>query len=453
MYLRSLNVQNLKLVRSLPLSFTKKDGSPRMWTVLVGENGLCKTALLQAIALAAAGHERGNQLVAARTFPDRRRPSSTVSIEATFEFSKARHARRKYPGIPDGSLLNPPLLRSMVIIEPRASILTATSRYIDASGGDVPSTDLNPLSAARSKLELKDGKEIPLSDWFVAAYGVGRALWPSKNGAIGSDFDAGHERFKSLFDMEYKIPGICFADVLEDPGEYAKTLQSVLVKEGHVLPDRITKIELAGGGGVTESNDLLAGPRFEWSAGSSKLKVPAVGLSQGYQGTIAWIADLLGHAFWEAQTPFKYQELEGLVLIDELDLYLHPRWQVELVPKLKQAFPRVQFVVTTHSPMLLPGFEKDEIVRLCLNEEGDVVREEVDRSPALMSGSEIYAQFFGIDDLYPTVLARKLRRYGYLAANPYRTNEEDAEVKGLREALRLADVAVGFEPETRQVLA
>ena len=61
----------------------------------------------------------------------------------------------------------------------------------------------------------------------------------------------------------------------------------------------------------------------------------------------------------------------GLVLIDELDLYLHPLWQVGLVRALKATFPRVQFIVTTHSPMLLPGLERDEIIHLKLDDAGN----------------------------------------------------------------------------------
>lgn len=90
-------------------------------------------------------------------------------------------------------------------------------------------------------------------------------------------------------------------------------------------------------------------------------------------------------------------EMSGLVLIDEIDLHLHPSWQAELVPKLKKVFPRMQFVVTTRSPLVLPGFAKDEIVRLGRNRDGDVITRKTGESPALMTGSELYEEFFGID--------------------------------------------------------
>jgi recombinational DNA repair ATPase RecF len=62
MYIRNLHIENLKLLRDVRIPFTR-EGEIRRWTVLVGENGLCKTTILQAIALAASGPDRANQLL------------------------------------------------------------------------------------------------------------------------------------------------------------------------------------------------------------------------------------------------------------------------------------------------------------------------------------------------------------------------------------------------------
>ncbi|WP_309708889.1 AAA family ATPase [Armatimonas sp.] len=60
------------------------------------------------------------------------------------------------------------------------------------------------------------------------------------------------------------------------------------------------------------------------------------------------------------------QETPGVVLIDELDLHLHPNWQRTIVPNLRRAFPKVQFFVTTHSPIILQGLDPklDRVIRL-----------------------------------------------------------------------------------------
>ncbi|HYO70352.1 MAG TPA: AAA family ATPase [Archangium sp.] len=94
--------------------------------------------------------------------------------------------------------------------------------------------------------------------------------------------------------------------------------------------------------------------------------------------------------------------MEGLVLIDEIDLHLHPKWQLGLIPTLKRVFPKLQFIVTTHSPMLLPGLSREEVVILGTDTEGNVIAHESPESPSLLTGSEIYRTFFGIDRLHPS---------------------------------------------------
>src|SRR3954452_23317175 len=99
MYVRSLHVQHVKLLRDVQVDFLGADGRPRMWTVFVGENRLCKTTLLQTIAAAASGQDRGTQLVSdvVASWPDLRNPVD-LSIDAVFGFSDLRHAQRTYPG-------------------------------------------------------------------------------------------------------------------------------------------------------------------------------------------------------------------------------------------------------------------------------------------------------------------------------------------------------------------
>jgi predicted ATP-binding protein involved in virulence len=58
------------------------------------------------------------------------------------------------------------------------------------------------------------------------------------------------------------------------------------------------------------------------------------------------------------------KESPGLVLIDELDLHLHPKWQRRVVDDLKRTFPRIQFICTTHSPFLIQALEPGELLRL-----------------------------------------------------------------------------------------
>ena len=76
----------------------------------------------------------------------------------------------------------------------------------------------------------------------------------------------------------------------------------------------------------------------------------------------AWLTDLIGHVILEAKADVQPEEMEGLALIDELDLFLHPEWQNGLIPALRRIFPRMQFIATTHSPLLLSHLRRDEVV-------------------------------------------------------------------------------------------
>ena len=70
-------------------------------------------------------------------------------------------------------------------------------------------------------------------------------------------------------------------------------------------------------------------------------------------------------------------EFDGVILIDEIDLHLHPILQSKLIKALKEIFPRVQFIVTTHSPSVLQTLDRNEIISLGQNSDGDTIVNEL----------------------------------------------------------------------------
>lgn len=182
-----------------------------------------------------------------------------------------------------------------------------------------------------------------------------------------------------MFDRSELI-GTGFADHFDNDqaSVFARILEKALLAHADLLPN-IDDLELRGQGGANTADRLISSHHFGVRAGADTVKVPATWLSHGYQAAIAWLADVVGHVLWEASAAglsidIEPEDMEGLVLVDELDLHLHPRWQVGLIPALEQTFPRLQFVVTTHSPMLLAGLEADEIVMLEQDPQtGDIV--------------------------------------------------------------------------------
>ena len=90
--------------------------------------------------------------------------------------------------------------------------------------------------------------------------------------------------------------------------------------------------------------------------------LPVRQLSDGERGLLALVLDLtrrLSQANPELGDPAT--EAEAVVLIDEIDLHLHPKWQRQVVRKLTDAFPKCQFIATTHSPQIIGEVESDRI--------------------------------------------------------------------------------------------
>jgi AAA domain, putative AbiEii toxin, Type IV TA system len=440
MYVRHLRVREVKLLRDVEVDFVGADDAPRMWTVFVGENRLCKTTLLQTIAAAASGVDRGTQLASdvIASWPDLRNPVP-LSIEAEFGFSHTRHGHRRYPGhqlAPPGVV---PRLSSRLLLEPDKRIFQGESRY---SGGYIGATGWggDPLAEARAQA---------LPGWFVAGYGPSRLLPGAGKAARQSEPTL--DRLRPLFGES--LIGTGFIELLgEDLGRaFAKVLQAIFVSGG-LLP-HVTALDLRGRGGIRSAKDLAEAQRFEMDvldAHGARIRVPATWLSQGYQSVIAWLADLVGQILLEAGEPIESADMEGTVLVDEIDLHLHPTWQVRLIPALKQVFPRLQFIATTHSPMVLPALAAEEVILLSQNAEGSVVATPSMQSPALLTGSELYGAFFEIRKLYPEALGDKLHRYGYLASDPTRTAEEDKLMRALREELLASGVTFDWEPVARE---
>jgi hypothetical protein len=451
MFIKELRVRNLKLLRDAVVSFTQADGTARQWTVFVGENGLCKTSLLQAVAMAASGATRSNQLANVPSLRDKRHPDELLEVVARFGFGSEFHAVREYPGIEKPEV--PPDIESTIGLPHDYSQLVGGSEFL-IPGTELPLPRTTPLSSdpLQSRLDpLSEARARNRPHWFVVGYGVGRRLPVPQSQR--EELDPAQDRLRSLFDVTHSIIGTDFISRFDEPRarEYARRLREAFIEFG-LLP-HMDNLELRGRGGVTTPAALIESHRFEQTFARGRLSIPAVWLSHGYQSTISWVADLIGQVLQEARdTNVPLDQMEGIVLIDELDLHLHPRWQRTLVETLRKAFKRLQFIATTHSPMVLPGLRHDEIFIMRQNEEGDVHAEQASQSARLMTGSELYRSFFDITSVYPNELGQKLRDYGYLAGNPFRTDAEDARMLQLLAELRSEGIEPEWSPAPRRPL-
>jgi predicted ATP-binding protein involved in virulence len=145
--------------------------------------------------------------------------------------------------------------------------------------------------------------------------------------------------------------------------------------------------------------------------------------------------------------------ISGVVLIDELEQHLHPSWQREVVRALRQQFPGVQFIATTHSALCALGTTAipDESQVILLRGAGDAVEPVPYSPPESQSVNQILmSPLFGLFSASSFGLAANISRYAKLKAMPERTPEQGAELAELREVL---EGALGpFEDEFRRNL-
>ena len=123
------------------------------------------------------------------------------------------------------------------------------------------------------------------------------------------------------------------------------------------------------------------------------VRLPMGALSDGYRAYIGWVGDMLYHICMGAPSGAKLVENCGIVLVDEIDLHLHPEWQRRVIPTLAKAFPNIQFIFTTHSPIVVGSVEWSNIH--VLGEHGP------EQSPNAVSGLSadqiLLSPYFGLD--------------------------------------------------------
>ncbi|XHS78541.1 AAA family ATPase [Burkholderiaceae bacterium UC74_6] len=178
-------------------------------------------------------------------------------------------------------------------------------------------------------------------------------------------------------------------------------------------------------------------------------KIPFKYLSDGYLTHAGWFLDLV--ARWidrqpkDAVIPESFLEkMSGLVLLDEIDLHLHPRWQLDIITKTRQLMPRMSFIVTTHNPLTLVGAMAKEVIVLERNSDGVAAYQRED-APRLLTGGQLYREYFGIEDFLPDELGRKLNRFEFLSGYALRTAEEEHEVHALQLELKNSGIDAGWK--------
>jgi len=85
-------------------------------------------------------------------------------------------------------------------------------------------------------------------------------------------------------------------------------------------------------------------------------------LSEGYKSVIIFVSDLIFRLLKNNNQIEDAMLQQGIVLVDEIDLHLHPKWQRSIISKLRKLFPNIQFIFTTHSPSMIQGASDDSFI-------------------------------------------------------------------------------------------
>ena len=164
-------------------------------------------------------------------------------------------------------------------------------------------------------------------------------------------------------------------------------------------------------------------------------------LSSGERSFIVLLADLARRVqVFEPGKPL--DEIAAIVLIDEIELNLHPAWQSEIVPMLAEVFAACQFIVTTHSPQVLSGVESRQ-VRILESDASGTMKVSTPLSTRGRTSNYLLEGVFGASERYPPVDA-------LIGDFNAAIDREDAAAAA--EKLAMLEEEIGDDPATLLVL-
>ena len=304
-------------------------------TVLFAENGGGKTALLTALATGLAVFQRGAPKALKL---DAKRDPRTRTLD--------EQGRREPVG---------PCKVAWTADVGESESVTWSMAAHPASGRKV--NEHQPIFEALERVRVP-GERWPLFAW----YGVDRLGWSRGRQRKIERMGDRWEAYASALD-----PNLDEAPLLqwlqdEMLGDVVRRQQD---EPERLFHEAVMETTVRATPGVTHGwyDPAKQGPVVRFEDGHA---APWSELSDGYHVFIALVADIARRAVMlneidGAEAP---KRVEGVVLIDEIDLHLHPRWQRVALPRLRDAFPRLQLVVTTHSPQILSSAENRQVRRL-----------------------------------------------------------------------------------------
>jgi uncharacterized protein (TIGR02646 family) len=161
-------------------------------------------------------------------------------------------------------------------------------------------------------------------------------------------------------------------------------------------------------------------------------------LSDGYQSVLALATDIMAVMLdrWTSMAA-----AEGVVLLDEVGSHLHPRWRMRVISSLRDAFPKVQFLCTTHDPLCLRGLEDGEVV-LMRRDADNRIHALTDLPPVkgLTVNQLLTSEHFGLSSTMDPSIEKHFERYSELLSETRLGKRQKKELDNLTKALAKYDL-------------
>ena len=335
MYITRVEIKNVRIIESLDWQI--EEGREAGWHVFLGDNGSGKSSFLKAVALGLIGPKYSYELRQnwASWLRDRQDHGS-VHLTTRFEIQ-----RKKAPGEIDLQVAFPSPCRFGVVF----------SRDEEQVGLE---TEEQPTEGFLGYKYLNRNK-----DYFAASYGPFRRF--SQSNKENSARDTRVRPHLSLFDDSFAlIDSLAWLQELqfkklEGDNAGATLLDHIIafINEEAFLPNSVTLTEVSS-----------EGVFFQDGNGN---KVTVDNLSDGFRSMLSLTLDLFfqlakkygGNNLFV--TDHRRVDCPGVVLIDEIDAHLHPTWQRRVGHWFTKHFPNIQFLVTTHSPLICQAAEHGSV--------------------------------------------------------------------------------------------
>jgi energy-coupling factor transporter ATP-binding protein EcfA2 len=411
-YLTSVAIRNVRCFGAeQTLSLRGADGKPARWTVILGENGVGKTTLLQLIALLSVEDSR--------------------KVEHRLEFEMFERFEYRWERRP-----------------PRPGNLAASLRRAE---GDGQAAATFKVGNKEHKHEILAGRRGPSAKPhplktppFLCGYGANRRL---SDGGLRRRHKEPRMPFLSLFgdvDLRDAEEWLLQADyaAAREPSPRS-TAKRALVKDllVQVLPDveevRIGKAE------HDEYPIVEARTPYGW--------VPVRNLSMGYQTLVAWMVDLASRFLDRYEKSGDALAEPAIVLVDEIDLHLHPSWQRSLMGFLSQRFPGTQFIATAHSPLVVQGAEGANVVVLRRDHDHVLIDSAPDEIRNWRVDQILTSDLYGLPSARPPHLDSLLSARQEILTKPKLSATDTRKLRDLE--ARIGELPGGESPEELRAMA